>query len=82
MLLHLKLNSLHEDVLSIFKAELRTALVDSLSPIKSELLSFRSELTSTISAVQQSVTGIKGTVAGMEQSLSTCTDDIERKWIF
>ncbi|KAG7507280.1 hypothetical protein JOB18_029744 [Solea senegalensis] len=68
--------ALREEVIAVFKVELQAALGENLSFMKTELLAFKSELSSSISAMQQDLAGLKGTVAGMEQSLSTCTDDI------
>uniref|UniRef100_A0A3B5ARW6 L1 transposable element RRM domain-containing protein n=1 Tax=Stegastes partitus TaxID=144197 RepID=A0A3B5ARW6_9TELE len=70
------LSTLREDVTAIFRSELHAALGENLSSIKTELLAMKSELSSSICAVQQNFVGLKSTVTEMEQSLSTCTDDI------
>ncbi|CAG6007005.1 unnamed protein product, partial [Menidia menidia] len=70
------LAALREDFTSVLKAEFHAVIGESLSSIKSELLSFKKELSSGLTAVQESFTGLNITVAGMEKSLSTCTDDI------
>uniref|UniRef100_A0A668TBT9 L1 transposable element RRM domain-containing protein n=1 Tax=Oreochromis aureus TaxID=47969 RepID=A0A668TBT9_OREAU len=70
------LSALHEDFAATLKTEFQAILGESLSSIKSELLSFKKELSSGLSAMQESFTGLKVTVAEMERSLSTCTDDI------
>uniref|UniRef100_A0A3B4Z3R3 L1 transposable element RRM domain-containing protein n=1 Tax=Stegastes partitus TaxID=144197 RepID=A0A3B4Z3R3_9TELE len=69
-------STLREDVTAIFRSELHAALGENLSSIKTELLAMKSELSSSICAVQQNFVGLKSTVTEMEQSLSTCTDDI------
>ena len=70
------LSALPLDVAAMFKAELREALAETLSSIKTELLAFKTELSSSLSAVRQDVASLKSTVAEVELSLSTCTDDI------
>ena len=70
------LSALPLDVAAMFKAELREALAETLSSIKTELLAFKTELSSSLSAVRQDVASLKSTVAVVELSLSTCTDDI------
>uniref|UniRef100_A0A087YPT0 L1 transposable element RRM domain-containing protein n=1 Tax=Poecilia formosa TaxID=48698 RepID=A0A087YPT0_POEFO len=67
------LAALRDDFTAILKAEFHAVLGESLSSIKSELLSFKKELSSGLSAVQESFTGLNVTVAEMEKSLSTCT---------
>ncbi|CAI5669521.1 unnamed protein product [Oreochromis niloticus] len=70
------LSALREDFAATLKTEFQAILGESLSSIKSELLSFKKELSSGLSAMQESFIGLKVTVAEMERSLSTCTDDI------
>ncbi|XP_070402299.1 uncharacterized protein [Nothobranchius furzeri] len=70
------LSALHDDFAATLKTEFQAILGESLSSIKSELLSFKKELSSGLSTMQESFTGLKVTVAEMEHSLSTCTDDI------
>lgn len=70
------LSALPDDVAVIFKAELQAALGDNLLFIKTELLALKTELSGRISTMQSDFPGLKGTVTEMEQSLSTCTDDI------
>ena len=70
------LSALRLDVAAMFKAELREALAETLSSIKTELLAFKTELSSSLSAVRQDVASLKSTVSDVELSLSTCTDDI------
>ena len=45
------LSALRLDVAAMFKAELREALAETLSSIKTELLAFNTELSSSLSSV-------------------------------
>lgn len=70
------LSALRDDVASIFKAELQTALSANLTSIKNELLALKTELSASISSMQTDVATLKLTVTEMEQSLSTWSDDV------
>lgn len=70
------LSALRNDVVAIFKTELQAALNDNLTSIKSELQTLKTDLSGSISSVKSDVEGLKVTVTEMEQSLSTCSDDI------
>lgn len=70
------LSALRDDVASIFKAELQTALSANLTSIKNELFALKSELSTSISSMQSDVATLKLTVTEMEQSLSTWSDDV------
>uniref|UniRef100_A0A8C5HK84 Transposase element L1Md-A101/L1Md-A102/L1Md-A2 n=1 Tax=Gouania willdenowi TaxID=441366 RepID=A0A8C5HK84_GOUWI len=68
--------ALRNEVVTVFRAELQAALSENLSSIKTELLALKTELSGSITSTQAEVAGLKVTVTEMEQSLSTCTDDI------
>lgn len=70
------LSALCNDVAAIFKTELQAALSDNLTSIKSELLTLKSDLSGSLSSMKSDVAGLKATVTEIEQSLSTCSDDI------
>ncbi|KAJ0064824.1 hypothetical protein NL108_015655 [Boleophthalmus pectinirostris] len=70
------LASLRNEVVSIFRAELATAMSDNLSKIKSELQDVKTELNGSIAAVKAEVGDLRATVRDMEDSLTTCTDDV------
>lgn len=70
------LSALREEIRSMFKTELQTALGENLTSIKSELLTVKTQISSDIATMKQDHAALKGTIAAMEHSLSTCTDDI------
>uniref|UniRef100_A0AAV2JUE4 Uncharacterized protein n=1 Tax=Knipowitschia caucasica TaxID=637954 RepID=A0AAV2JUE4_KNICA len=70
------LSSLREEIKTMFKTELQMALGENLTAIKSELHAFKTQIASDIAVMKQDFAGLRGTVTDMEQSLSTCTDDI------
>ncbi|KAK7131856.1 hypothetical protein R3I93_018424 [Phoxinus phoxinus] len=67
---------LREEMVGIFKSELQMAMTENLSKIKSELQSVKTELTANLAATKSDVGELRGTVIEMEESLSTCTDDV------
>lgn len=68
--------ALREEMVGIFKSELQMAMTENLSKIKSELQSVKTELTANLAATKSDVGELRGTVIEMEESLSTCTDDV------
>lgn len=70
------LSSLRNELAEIFRSELRSMLGDDLSTIKSELQAVKAEFSNSLVSVQTDMLALKSTVKDMEQSLSTCSDDI------
>lgn len=68
--------SVRNEIAEIFKAELHSALGNDLSTIKSELMAMKTDLSGKITSIESDVTGLKNTVGDMEESLTTCTNDI------
>lgn len=63
-------------MVGIFKSELKTAMTDNFTQVKSELQSVKMELNANIAAIQSEVDVLRLTVTDMEGSLSSCTDDV------
>lgn len=70
------LASVRNEIAEIFKSELQATLGNDLATIKSELHALKTELSATITSIQSDVVGLKSTVGKMEESLTTCTDDV------
>ncbi|KAL7390497.1 hypothetical protein ABVT39_022275 [Epinephelus coioides] len=70
------LAALREEMVGIFKTELKTAMTDNFTQVKSELQSVKTELNASMAAVRSEVDVLKVTVIDMEGSLSSCTDDV------
>ncbi|KAL7371806.1 hypothetical protein ABVT39_005465 [Epinephelus coioides] len=70
------LADLRKDITDIFKSELRAALGEDLSTIKSELQVVKTQLSTDRAATHAELDALKSTIEEMQQALSGCTDDI------
>ena len=70
------LATLREEMVGIFKTELKTAMSDNFAQVKSELQGVKTELNANMAAIRSEVDVLKVTVIDMEGSLSSCTDDV------
>uniref|UniRef100_A0A3P9CPF9 L1 transposable element RRM domain-containing protein n=1 Tax=Maylandia zebra TaxID=106582 RepID=A0A3P9CPF9_9CICH len=52
------------------------SFAENLTSIRSDIQQLKTDLSSDITTMRQEFAGLRSTVTGMEQSLSTCTDDI------
>lgn len=70
------LTALREEMMGVFKVELQMVMSETVSQIKSELQNVKTELAASLAATKSDVSELSRTVTGIEESLSTCTDDI------
>lgn len=63
------LSELREEISALFKKELTAAFAENLTSIRSDIQQLKT-------IMRQEFAGLRSTVTEMEQSLSTCTDDI------
>lgn len=70
------ISSLREEMSAIFKTELKAALGENLTFMKSELHAIKTELTSSIASTQSDVNAMKQTVHEMGTALTSCSDDV------
>ena len=68
--------ALREDVIALFRSELKEAVAESFSLFKTELLALKAELSGNLSTIQTKFVALKGAVAETDHSLSVCTNDI------
>uniref|UniRef100_A0A3B4FQ70 L1 transposable element RRM domain-containing protein n=1 Tax=Pundamilia nyererei TaxID=303518 RepID=A0A3B4FQ70_9CICH len=70
------LSELREEISALFKKELMAAFAENLTSIRSDIQQLKTDLSSDITTMRQEFAGLRSTVMEVEQSLSTCTDDI------
>ena len=68
--------ALREDVIALFRCELKDAVAESFSLFKTELLALKIELSGNLSTIQSNFATLKSAVAETDHSLSACTNDI------
>lgn len=72
------LSSLRKELIETLKTEVRTVLENEMALIRTDISTVRSELKECRQSITSELSTLSGTVKVMEESLSTCTDDISQ----